>query len=80
MVVRAASGGEQVVIGSTVTVETDGRRHRYTIVGPTEAQPREGRLSFTSPIGQALLGRSVGDEVAVQAPRGTVHYRIREIH
>ena len=80
VVVEATTGGEHVVIGSTVTVETDGRTYTYTIVGPAEAQPREGRLSFTSPIGKALLGSGVGDDVVVQAPRGDVHYRIREIH
>ena len=80
VVVEATTGGEHVVIGSTVTVETDGRTYTYTIVGPAEAQPREGRLSFTSPIGKALLGSGVDDDIVVQAPRGDVHYRIREIH
>jgi transcription elongation factor GreA len=80
VVVEATTGGEHVVLGSTVTVEIDGRTRTYAIVGPAEAQPREGRLSFISPIGKALLGRGVGDDVVVQAPRGDVHYRIREIH
>jgi len=80
VVVEATTGGERITLGSTATVETDGRTHTYTMVGPAEAQPREGRLSFTSPIGKALMGRGVGDDVVVQAPRGDVHYRIKEIH
>lgn len=52
--------------GSTVTLaSTDGRRVSYQIVGEDEAAPREGRVSYVSPIAQALLGAEVGDELVI---------------
>ena len=60
-------------------VDVDGDRLTYSIVSPTEARPAEGRISYASPVGAALMGKGAGDEVEVQAPRGSVHYRIVEI-
>jgi transcription elongation factor GreA len=77
------ASGEQgggVVLGSTVVVETD--RHgeeTFTIVGSAEADAAAGRISFTSPIGRALIGRHAGETVRVQAPAGTMEFRILEI-
>lgn len=51
----------------------------YTIVGSTEANPREYKISNESPMGKALLGRKVGDEVSVDAPQGTIEIKILEI-
>jgi transcription elongation factor GreA len=51
----------------------------YAIVGPLEANPDEDRISYESPIGQALLGKSVGDVVEIQVPAGTSRYEIVEI-
>jgi transcription elongation factor GreA len=67
----------RVMIGSTVDVEDDdGTVSSFGIVGSTEADPAAGRISNVSPVGRALLGRSVGDLVVVTTPRGEVHYRI----
>ncbi|HEY7131644.1 MAG TPA: GreA/GreB family elongation factor, partial [Candidatus Limnocylindrales bacterium] len=67
-------------IGSSVTVEdADGDRSTFAIVGSTEADPAAGRISNVSPVGRALLGSRVGDDVAVAAPRGEVRYRVIEI-
>jgi transcription elongation factor GreA len=67
-------------IGSTVTVEdVEGDRSTFAIVGSTEADPAAGRISNVSPVGRALLGSHVGDEVTVAAPRGEVRYRVVEI-
>ncbi|MBR5621234.1 transcription elongation factor GreA [Candidatus Saccharibacteria bacterium] len=52
---------DKVAIGATVTVTLAGKRHTYSIVGPVEANPLEGKISDKSPIGQALLGKKVGD-------------------
>jgi transcription elongation factor GreA len=70
-----------VTLGSTVTVkEADSRRsEEYKLVGAVEANPREGRISNESPLGRALLGRKVGDEVKVQAPAGAIKYKITKI-
>ncbi|MBR3228853.1 transcription elongation factor GreA [Candidatus Saccharibacteria bacterium] len=52
---------DKVVLGATVIFEMDKRKVEYTIVGPTEANPLEGKISNESPIGQALFGHRVGD-------------------
>jgi transcription elongation factor GreA len=79
-VLIASSEGAEVVLGSTVVVETD--RHgeeTFTIVGSAEADARAGKISFTSPIGRALLGRKPGETVRVQVPAGTLDYRVVEV-
>ncbi len=70
--------GEKVVFGSTVEVEDvdSGESRTYTILGPDEADPAKGSISFLSPVGQALLGREEGDEVTVDIPRGRVTYEV----
>lgn len=71
-------GGDKVVFGATVEVEdvdTEERR-TFTILGPDEADPARGSISFLSPVGQALLGKEEGDEVSVDIPRGRVTYEI----
>ena len=65
-----------VQIGSTVEIEFDGSRERYTIVGSAEADPGAGRISNESPVGRALLGRKKGDKVVVSVPAGDSTYKI----
>jgi transcription elongation factor GreA len=69
----------RVVLGSTVTVEQAGNEVTYEIVGSTDADPGAGRISTASPVGGALLGASVGDEVEVRTPRGAVRYKVLSI-
>jgi transcription elongation factor GreA len=72
--------GSGVALGSTVVVETD--RHgeeTFTVVGSAEADAAAGKISFTSPIGRALMGRHAGEAVHVQAPAGTMELRILEV-
>ena len=52
---------DKVAMGATVTVTLSGKKFTYSIVGPVEANPLEGKISDKSPIGQALLGKKVGD-------------------
>ena len=69
-----------VQLGSTVRVHLpDGSEESYTIVGSTEVNPAEGKISNESPVGRALLDRRVGDEVEVEAPAGVLQMRIVEI-
>ena len=68
--------GQRVRLGSTVTLEHDGESITYTVVGSAESDPAKGRISASSPVGGALLGRDVGDEVEVRTPRGPARYRI----
>ncbi len=67
-------------LGTTVVVEVDGDEERYKIVGAIEAKPAAGLISNESPVGRALLGRSVGDTVSVKTPHGgEMVYRIVRI-
>lgn len=69
-----------VTLGSTVKVKvSDGKSQEYTIVGPAEADPREGKISNESPVGRALIGKKLNDEVQVSVPRGIVTMKITRI-
>ncbi len=64
---------EKVELGSVVTVtDAQGKTYKYTIVGSTEANPSQGKISNQSPVGKALLGRKVGQKAEVATPAGTV--------
>ena len=67
-------------LGNTVIVEKDGVESTYIIVGEFEADPLEKKLSSTSPIGKALLGRKVGDTVNIEVPAGTLKFKILKIN
>ena len=72
----------EVGLGSTVTlldVET-GEQLVYMIVGSAEADPSNSRISNESPVGKALLGRKVGDEIEVNVPVGVLRYRVEAIN
>jgi transcription elongation factor GreA len=73
--------GDRVIFGATVTLEdTDsGDEVRYRIVGELEADLKLGRISVTSPIARALIGRSEGDAVTVRTPGGSKEYEIKVI-
>ncbi|HEY8591377.1 MAG TPA: GreA/GreB family elongation factor [Sphingomicrobium sp.] len=58
-----APAGDQVAIGTRVTIERDGREQTLDIVGHDESDPGAGRISFASPLGRALLGAEAGDDV-----------------
>ena len=63
--------GERVKFGATVTIsDEDGEEKTYTIVGDDEADLKLGRISISSPVARALIGRSVGDSAVVQSPKG----------
>jgi transcription elongation factor GreA len=80
-VVEAGSGGTVLGFGRTAAVldEATGTVHTWTIVGATEADISNGRLSAESPVAAALLGREVGETVSVQTPRGARSYRIEKL-
>jgi transcription elongation factor GreA len=75
-----AHHANRVQIGSSVTVVAgDGKAEQFTIVGTAEADPKEGRISNESPVGRALLGKRVGDEVQVSAPKGVMRFTVSSI-
>lgn len=72
---------EKIVFGATVKlldVERD-ENVKYQIVGVDEANAKDGKIGVTSPIARALIGRSVGDEVVVNAPKGKVTYEVVDV-
>ncbi len=71
----------RVVFGSTVLLldEDDEAEITYQIVGDDEAEIREGRISYTSPIARALIGKREGDAVSVRTPAGDLNYEILEV-
>jgi len=81
VVVENEGPSDEVRIGSTVTIREDGEEEDevYTIVGPAEANPAEGKISQQCPIGAALLNRRKGDKVKVETPNGHIVFKIRKI-
>jgi len=68
---------QEIAIGSTVIIsEEPGIDEQYILVGPAEADPTAGMISHESPIGQAIIGKSVGDTVQVDTPGGTSTFKI----
>jgi transcription elongation factor GreA len=74
-------GGEKVIFGATVEIEDvdTGDLKTYTLLGPDEADPVKGSISILSPVGRALLGKTEGDEISVDVPRGRVQYEILSV-
>ena len=72
--------GDKVVFGATVRlVDENDKAIVYQIVGETEADAKIGRISYNSPLGRALIGRSVGDEVEFSAPSGDRYFEIAAV-
>lgn len=69
-----------VDIGCKVTVSVKGKDHTYEIVGQWEADPLKKKISHTSPLGLALVGKKKGENVEFEAPAGKVVYQIKKIH
>lgn len=72
--------GDKVIFGATVRLlDEDDKAITYQIVGETEADAKAGRISYNSPVGRALIGRRVGDEVEVITPGGEKYYEIEAV-
>ena len=72
--------GDKVIFGATVTLlDENDKPVRYQIVGQTEADAAKGRISYNSPIGRALIGKQLGEEVEVTVPSGDKFYLIDKI-
>ena len=72
--------GDRIVFGATVTLlDDDEKPVRYQIVGQAEADARAGRISYNSPLGRALIGRKVDEEIEVTVPSGDRFYVVEKI-
>lgn len=69
----------QVGVGTKVKVHVNGQNSVFEIVGEWEADPVLKKISHTSPLGQALMGKAVGEKIEVEAPAGKIHYEIVSI-
>lgn len=78
-IIKPAGGGKDVQAGNTVTVEIKGKQRKFRILGSQETNPSSGVISHISPLGQALLGKKVGDTVSVDISGKTIEYKIIKI-
>lgn len=79
-VIKAPSGDSKVQLGSTVTLkDKGGTTKEFQVVGTVEANPLEGKISDESPIGQALLGKALGDDVEIKTPAAVTTYVVAHI-
>lgn len=77
-VIKKPKGDSKVQLGSTVTLK-NGKTQTFQVVGTVEADPLNGKISDESPIGQALLGKKLGDAVEIKTAAETTSYKITEI-
>ena len=80
VIVEAPAAGARIGLGSVVRIETDGETIDYTIVGTSDSDVAAGRISSSSPVGRALLGRAEGDEVVIKTPAGERHYLVVSVN
>lgn len=73
---------DRIVFGATVIIEEarTGKQTNYQLVGPFESNISENKISVTSPIGKALIGKSIGDEVKVHTPGGIRNFEVVDIY
>lgn len=80
IIVDEPEGNGEVSVGCTVVVAEDGRPQEvYQLVGAKEANPRQGKISNESPIGQALMGKRAGEVAVARTPAGEIQMTIVEI-
>jgi len=74
-------GGDKVKFGAFVELEDmdNGKVVTYRLVGPDESDIKQGKISVTSPVARAIVGKEVGDEVRVQTPGGVRHYEVSDV-
>jgi transcription elongation factor GreA len=78
--IKKPTGDSKVQLGSSVKLASeDGKAKQFQVVGTVEADPLEGKISDESPIGRALLGKKVGDEVEIKTPAETSTYKVMSI-
>lgn len=71
-----SSNKAKIALGNKVELKTGKKSVVYTVVGPVEADPLEGRISNESPIGEAIFGKKIGDKAVISTPKGSVTYEI----
>jgi transcription elongation factor GreA len=72
-------GKSHVDVGCSVTLTVNGKKETFMLVGEWEADPKEKKISHESPLGKALMGKKVGENIDVEAPAGKLSYKIVNI-
>jgi transcription elongation factor GreA len=78
-IIKKPKAATKVQLGSVVKLKSDSKDKEFQVVGTVEADPLNGKISDESPIGQALLGKSVGDSVELVTPAESITYKVIEI-
>ncbi|MFI5270774.1 MAG: transcription elongation factor GreA [Candidatus Saccharimonadales bacterium] len=78
-IIKKPRGDSKVQLGSLVKLKNSGKTKEFQVVGTVEADPLSGKISDESPIGKALIGKSVGDTVEITTPIDTSTYKVVEI-
>lgn len=81
VLIEKQKGGHEIRVGSNITITEAGTttKEHYTIVGSAEANPAKGLISNESPLGKALIGKKLHDEVSVATPDGPIKYKITHV-
>lgn len=74
-----AAKSSKVILGSKVELQSGKKATTYSVVGPVEANPLEGKISNESPLGEALMGKKVGDSATINTQKGEITYKIVSI-
>jgi transcription elongation factor GreA len=72
-------GNNDIQIGSSVVLESGGKKEEFQLVGPEEADIFQKKISFKSPLGDALLGKKKGDKIKIDIPDGKKEYKVMDI-
>lgn len=78
-VIKAPKSSKEVQLGSSVTLQQNGKKMTYHLVGSLESDPAKGKISDESPIGKSLIGKAIGDTVDIKTPAGKTNYKIAKI-
>lgn len=78
--ISQSSDAEEVKMGSTVELANDQSQSKFTIVSTMETNPAKNKISDSSPIGQALIGKKTGQTIKVKMPKGVVSYKILKVN
>ena len=76
---KNGNGGDKAELGSLVTLQMDGEKVVYELVGATESDPIHGKISVESPLGFCLLGKKKGENVEIKTPNGKTTYKIFDL-
>lgn len=76
---QKTTASDTVEIGSTIKIKDEAETREYNIVGSNEADPAEGKISNESPLGQAFIGKKIGDIIEISVPQGSKKFKILAI-